>query len=72
MKSEMKEGRSITKEEMPVEDDIIHAIRSVTVSKDIEVQSGPEPDLGNAPTIEYEEGTLPGSRRARHRLRKLS
>jgi hypothetical protein len=67
----MRERRSITPEEIPDDDDIIQAIRSVTISKDIAVQSGPEPDLGNAPFVEYEEGTLPGSRWTRRRLRKL-
>jgi hypothetical protein len=49
-------------EEMPDDDHIIQAIRSVTVLKYIDVQPGPEPDLGNVSTIEYEEVTLPGSR----------
>jgi hypothetical protein len=69
---EMREGRSITKEEMPDDDDIIQAIRYVTVSKDIDVQPCPESDLGNASTIEYEEGTLSGLRWTRRGLLKLA
>jgi hypothetical protein len=37
----MREGRSITKEDILDDDDIIQAIRSVTLSKDIDVQLGP-------------------------------
>jgi hypothetical protein len=49
----MREGRSITTEAMPDDDEIIQAIRSVTISDDIEVNAGPEPDLGNTLVIEY-------------------
>jgi hypothetical protein len=67
----MREGRSITPEEMTDDDDIIQTIRSITISKNIAVQSGPEPEIGNAPVVDYEEGTLPGSRWTHRRLQKL-
>jgi hypothetical protein len=67
----MWEGRPITPEEMSDDYGIIPAIRSVTISKDITVQSGPEPHLGNAPAVYYEAGTLPESRWTRICLRKL-
>jgi hypothetical protein len=69
---EMWEGRSITADEMPDDDEISHAIRSISVCNDIGVKVGPSPDLGNAPYIEYVEGTLPGSSWTRRHLRKLS
>jgi hypothetical protein len=69
---EMREGRSITADEIPDDDEISHAIRSISVSDDIGVKVGPSPDLGNAPDIEYVDGTLPGSSWIRRRLMKLS
>jgi hypothetical protein len=56
---EMQEGRSITLDEMPDYEDIVDVIRAVTPLDDIGIESGPGPDLGNKPAIEYEEGTLP-------------
>jgi hypothetical protein len=47
--------------EMPDDDQIIHAIHSVTVSDDIGINPVPDPDVGNPPAVEYEEGKLPGS-----------
>jgi hypothetical protein len=58
-------------EEMPDDVEIIHMIHYVMVSGDIGVKPGPEPDLGNASAVKYEEGTLPGSNWTRRRLRKL-
>jgi hypothetical protein len=69
---EMREGRSITADEMPDDNEITHAIRSISVSDDIDVSVGPTPDLGNAPDIEYVEGTLPGSNWTRSHLKKLA
>jgi hypothetical protein len=69
---EMREGRSITVDEMPDDNEITHAIRSISVSDDIDVNVGPTPDLGNAPDIEYVEGTLSGSNWTRRRLKKLA
>jgi hypothetical protein len=68
---EMRDGRSITPEEIPDDDHIIQAMRCITTSKNIVLQSGPEPDPGNAPVVEYEEGTLPGLRWTHICLRKL-
>jgi hypothetical protein len=59
---EIREGRSITPDEMPDNDEIVEAILSLPVAEDIAAEPGPSPDLGNAPSMEYEEGTLPGSR----------
>jgi hypothetical protein len=69
---EMREGRSITLNEMPDDEDIVDAIRAAMPLDDIGIKSGTGPDLRNTPTIEYEEGTLPGSNWTRRRLRKLS
>jgi hypothetical protein len=69
---EMREGRSITLNEMPDDEDIFDAIRAGVPLDDIGINSGPRPDLGNTPAIEYEEGTLPGSNWTRRRLRKLA
>jgi hypothetical protein len=68
----MREGRSITLNEMLDNEDIVDAIRAVVPLDDIVIKSGPGPDLGNAPAIEYEEGTLSGSNWTRRRLRKLA
>jgi hypothetical protein len=48
---EMREGRSITLDEMPDDDDIIDAIRAVVPLDDIGIESGPGPDLGNTTAI---------------------
>jgi hypothetical protein len=69
---EIREGRSITLNEMPDDDDIADAIRAVMPLDDIGIESGPGPDLGNTPSIEYDEGTLPGSNWTHRRLKKLA
>jgi hypothetical protein len=56
---------------MPNDDELVVAIRSVTVSEDIDVKQGPGPDLGVPPAMEYEMGKLPGSNCTRRQLRKL-
>jgi hypothetical protein len=58
---EIQEGRSIITEEIPDNSKITHVICSIVVSDDIDVKHVPKPDLGNPPTVEYEEGALPGS-----------
>jgi hypothetical protein len=69
---EIREVRSITADEIPDDNEITHAIRSISVSDDIDVNVGTTPDLRNAPDIEYVEGTLPGSNWTRRRLKKLA
>jgi hypothetical protein len=69
---EMWEGRSITADEMPDDNEITHAIRSISVSDDIDVNIGPTHDLGKALDIEYVEGTLPGSNWTRRRLKNIA
>jgi hypothetical protein len=51
---EMREGKSITLDEMPDDGDIVAVIRAVTPLDYIGIESGPGPDLGNTPAIEYE------------------
>jgi hypothetical protein len=57
----IQEGMPITTDDMLDDDKIIHAIRSVKVSYDIDIKPGQEPDLDNYPAVEFEEGTLPSS-----------
>jgi hypothetical protein len=56
---DMREGRSITMEEMTDDDEITHASCSIMVSDEIDVKPSPEPDLGNIPLLNTTKGHSP-------------